>query len=209
MRDVSNRNFGLLIAYLVPGFVALWGVSFVEEDLRVLLRGPAAEGPTIGGFLYVTVGSVAAGMIANALRWAAIDTAHHFTGLERPLWTDAALHERVAAYDWLVENHYRHYQFYGNTLIAVLFAYFCWRLSLADASPGVGWLDGAVVALSIVLAAGSRSTLTRYYRRAESLLGTHSEGETAMANGGHPAQPKSEPKPDPKDKTKPTQTRVK
>lgn len=130
-------------------------------------------------------------MIANAVRWAVVDSVHHATGLTRPAWSDAFLHEKVFAYEWLVENHYRHYQFYGNTLFSVLFSYACWRVSLADAEPGVGWLDGAVGALLIVLAAGSRTTLARYYRRAESLLGATAQGDVSMANGGHP-------KPDPK-----------
>ena len=177
MREISNRNFGLLIAYLVPGFVALWGASFLVDDLSIWLVGPDRSGPAVGGFLYVTVGSVAAGMIANVVRWAVIDSVHHLTGLKRPQWSDSLLHKRVEAYEWLIENHYRHYQFYGNMMFSVIFAYICWHISLADTPTGIGWLNGAIGALLIVLAAGTRTTLARYYRRSESLLGSDTQGE--------------------------------
>lgn len=175
MQEISNRNFGLLIAYLIPGFIAVWGASFAVPEIQLLLLGPASDGPTLGGFLYVTVGSVAAGMSANATRWAILDTIHHYTGLVRPAWDDALLHERVVAYEWLVENHYRHYQFYGNTLFAVIFAYLCWQGSLVGLGYEFGWLDSTIGVLSLILAAGSRSTLARYYRRSESLLGSISK----------------------------------
>ncbi|MFI4893588.1 MAG: hypothetical protein ACIAQ0_09180 [Phycisphaerales bacterium JB058] len=177
MRDSTTRNFGLLIAYITPGFVGLWGASFVVPDLRELLLGSTPEGPSLGGFLYVTVGSIAAGMLANAVRWAVLDTAHHLTGLKPPRWNDAALHDRVSAYEWLVENHYRHYQFYGNTLVSLVFAHICWRISVAEVAIGVGKLDAATLLACLVLIAGSRSTLSRYYRRVGSLLGEQEKGE--------------------------------
>lgn len=190
MRDVSNRNFGLLIAYLVPGVIGLWGLSYLVPDLRPWLVGPSFEQPTIGGFLYLTLGAVTLGMIASVVRWAVLDTVHHATGLEAPRWSDERLHERLAGYDWLVENHYRYYQFYGNTLISLLAAHALWRSSLPDPMMGFGWLDASVLILAGMLFAGSRSSLSRYYRRTASLLGGQPES-IAMTNGGHP-------KPDPK-----------
>ncbi len=54
MQDVSTRNFGLLIAYLLPGFTTLWGLSYVSETIRLWLGSPPTSLPTAGGFLYVT-----------------------------------------------------------------------------------------------------------------------------------------------------------
>lgn len=66
MNDVTAKNFGLAIAYLIPGFVALGGVAAVSDVVRVWLGGSAGSGPTVGGFLYVTLGSVATGMTVSA-----------------------------------------------------------------------------------------------------------------------------------------------
>jgi hypothetical protein len=43
MRDVTGQNFGLLIAYVLPGLTALWGVSFFSDTVRSWLNGPGSE----------------------------------------------------------------------------------------------------------------------------------------------------------------------
>ena len=194
MGEVSQRNFGLLIAYLVPGYIALWGIGALVPGIEPWLLGSVEAGPTIGGFLYLTVGCVAAGMFASAVRWAVLDTLHHATGIPSVQWSDRSLHERVRAYEWIVENHYRYYQFYGNSLIAILFTLACWRGSTPGAVPG--WVDIAVFVLSAVCFAGSRDALRKYYRRASSLL--DAETEDPMTNGGHPKPPGKPANPGPK-----------
>ena len=102
MNDVTARNFGLAIAYLIPGFIGLAGVAAVSDVIRTWLGGDG--GPTVGGFLYVSLGSIAAGMTVSAMRWAVIDTIHHFTGLRRPKWDDSKLNERLRAVEHLVDG---------------------------------------------------------------------------------------------------------
>ncbi|MEM1166275.1 MAG: hypothetical protein AAGI30_08295 [Planctomycetota bacterium] len=170
MGELSNRNFGLLIAYVVPGFVLLCGTAFPFPPVRDWLLGAGTDGPSLGGVLYVLIASVAAGMTASAVRWAVIDTFHHRTGLTHPAWDDRHLHERTQAYVWIVENHYRYYQFYGNTAVALVLAWAFWRGSLVDPARGVGWVDVSVSIVALVFLAGSRSALSRYYRRTHALL---------------------------------------
>ena len=67
MTSVSNANFGPLIAYLVPGATVLLGLSPFSPTLRAWLAAtPADSPPTIGGFLYLTVASLAVGMTVSA-----------------------------------------------------------------------------------------------------------------------------------------------
>lgn len=120
MTTVSDRNFGLLIAYLVPGFTALWGISYFSVTVDAWLTGSGVDGPTIGGFLYVTLASVAAGMTVSAVRFHVIDRIHHWTGIQQPVWDFAKLKDSVSAYDVLIEIHYKHYQFHANGLISTL-----------------------------------------------------------------------------------------
>ena len=173
-RCVDNqtaRNFGLIIAYVVPGFSVLVGLSFVFEPVATWLSGAGQAGPSVGSFLYVVVASIAAGMTAGALRWVALDTFHEQTGLPRPRLDESRLHERLAAYDYLVECHYRYYQFYGGALVATLFTYGCWRASDAAAS-FPDWSELALIVLVPVFFAGSRDCLKKYYAGGEMLLGT-------------------------------------
>lgn len=167
MGELSVRNFGLLIAYLIPGFLALWGLSFLSPAVAEWLRGAGSAGPTVGGFLYVLLASVAAGMTVSALRWALVDRAHGMTGLRRPQLDFRNLSGKLDAFEQINEHHYRYYQFYSNSLIAILFAYPTWRIH----GGGNIWTDLGFVFVEVVFAAGSRDALRNFYRRASQLLG--------------------------------------
>lgn len=193
VQNTSLRGFGLLIAYVLPGFTVLLGLATLSETLRLWLVGPESSTLAVGGVLYVTAASILVGMVLNALRWVILDMLHHATGLVRPAWNDALLTDRLSAFERLVEDHYRHYQFYGNTAIAAVFAFAAWAAS--DAPWPSPWPELALVALEFTLVAASRDALRRYYRRTGALL-THLQ-ENTMTNGSHhpkPPQPKAEPK---------------
>ena len=183
MGDLSARNFGLLIAYWIPGFITLAGMATLSPTVAAWLA--ADPGPSLGGFLYSTLASLAAGMTVSAFRWAAIDTLLHSTGLPRPEWDDSKLADRLPALEYLVETHYRYYQFYGNSLVAVLFTHAAWRISAYGSALPWGWPEAGVITLGLVFLAGSRDTLRKYYRRATLLLG-QPKGRRIVTNGGHP-----------------------
>lgn len=113
MREVTSNNFGLAISFLLPGFVALLGVSFFSETVETWLNVASPFAPTVGGFLYVTLGLLAAGLTVSTVRWAIIDTIHHRTGIPAPRWDFSKLQDRVGAYRVIQENHYFFYLFYG------------------------------------------------------------------------------------------------
>jgi len=77
--------------------------------------------PTVGGFLYVTLGSLAAGMVTSGFRWLLIDTLLHLTGLTQPTLDFSRLQSNLEAFQLAVEHNYRHYQFYANTMLAAAF----------------------------------------------------------------------------------------
>lgn len=66
-REISINDFGLLIAYVLPGFAALWGTSYLAPEVRSWFGQAPAEVPTLGGFLYLTVASIAAGLTIRNL----------------------------------------------------------------------------------------------------------------------------------------------
>lgn len=203
MDDLTTRRFGLLIAYIVPGFVMLLGAGSLFEPLWGWLVGVGTGGPSFGAVLYVGLASVAAGMTASVLRWATLDAIHHSTGLHRPVLDESRLAERLDAYDYLVEQHYRYYQFYGNTLVAALAAYAMWRGSPHAAAAAFGWPEGGLILIVGVFAAGSRDALRKYYSGGVLLLGTvKKRRRRPMTNGKHhPGTSTSSPKPAPTTKS--------
>jgi hypothetical protein len=158
MNDNVSGNFGLLVAYLIPGATVLWGLSLFSPLLAGLFAATPPAAPTIGGFLYLTVASLAAGMTVNAVRWALLDMVHARTGLAAPHLDFSRLGANVEAFTLLIEIHYKHYQFHANMVVATAFAYVCYRVHIGLLGSW-GWLDAGVAVLEIVFFSMSRDTL--------------------------------------------------
>ncbi len=173
MREVTSNNFGILIAYLVPGFTALWGVSYFSQTVRTWLTGTTTDGPTIGGFLYVTLAAIAAGMTVSTVRWATIDQLHHRTGLRSPNWDYGKLQQNLSAFNLIVEHQYRFYQFYSNMFVAILFLYAIRQVFVAFLFQDA--VDVGCLLLMCIFFAGSRNTIRQYYCRVQMILGTPDE----------------------------------
>lgn len=183
LNDVAGKNFGLLIAYVLPGFALLYGLQPVSP----VVRGWLAPSPTIPASLeaifFVTVASTAAGMTLSAVRWLVIDSLHHATGLNRPLWDDAKLQQNVDAFDVIVEAHYRYYQFYANAAVALVAVVV---IALATRQPwAFAPLSLALLAtIEAVFLAMSRDTLSKYYERTRRLLALSPQPERKEVNDG-------------------------
>jgi len=169
MQSVTNDNFGPLIAYLVPGATVLFGISQFEPALKSWFAISPTQAPTIGGFLYLTIASVACGMVVSAVRWAAVDTLHHATGLPLPPLDFSKLGRNVEAFNLLIEIHYRHYQFNANMLVATAIAFASYRI---QQPARFGWLDIGFVLVEVIFWATSRDTIRKYYERGAQLLGS-------------------------------------
>lgn len=158
VNNVSNTNFGPLVAYLVPGATVLLGFSPFSSVLQNWFASTPVNAPTLGGFLFLTVSSLAVGMTVNAVRWAIVDTLHAWTGLSQPPLDFSRLGPNVAAYNLLIEIHYWHYQFHANELVATALAYVCYRIHVGLFAPW-GWADVGIVVLEVIFYITSRDTL--------------------------------------------------
>ena len=171
MTDVSDRNFGYLIAYLIPGFVVVASLAPHSPIVQAWIGLSPQDAPTVGGFLYVTLAAVAAGTVVSALRWLLIDPIHHVTGVKPPEWDFASFGSKHAAFVALAENHYRYAQHYGNLFVALVIA-------SVNSTASIGWLPmqpvvagAAFVAILALLFLASRDALRKYYDRTAALLG--------------------------------------
>ncbi|MBX3412579.1 MAG: hypothetical protein KF708_07820 [Pirellulales bacterium] len=168
MHDSLERNFGLVVAYVVPGFVCLAGASRYSEPVATWMSVDPTSSPTVGGFLYVVVASLAAGLVVNAFRWVMLDSLLHLTGLVPPRLNFAHLQRHLEAFQLAVDHNYRYYQFYGCMVLASAF------YSLADQWSHGMWspctLCGWTV-VELILLATSRDCLRRYYERTGQMLG--------------------------------------
>ena len=204
MKDASSVPFGLIVAYLLPGFIGLAGLApfirTVSEWIRPVNQGDASFGPTV----YAVLAAMTVGMIVSCVRWLVLDHLLHWTGVSHPVWDDRQLDKNLAGFNYIVEAHYRYYQFYGNTLVAIVAAYGLNRMVGTWRFLGTG-TDIGILLLCVVLFAGSRDALRKYYSRTGRLIGVIAKKGSAgdaMTNGNHHSQeagatgsPPSETKP--------------
>jgi hypothetical protein len=170
MKEDSVTNFGLLIAYVLPGTVSLWGIAQIFPSVGVWFSGYQNAPPTVGTFLYHLFASLGLGLTASTIRWLCLDMLHSRTGIPLPRFDFSKLGERVEAFDLLVESHYRYYQFYGNSLVSLFVAYVAWRWSPMSDSTPLGWPELFLVSVGALFLAASRDTLRKYYGRVAGLL---------------------------------------
>lgn len=176
LKKIGNNDFGLIIAFLLPGFIFLWALSLSYPQVASwLINSPATtphaipRPPSVGGFLYSTLASLALGLILSALRWLVIDHALVLTGVKDPGLNFSKLTEenKAAAFRDIVENHYRYYQYYSNTFVAM--AAGCVTYLLGGGP--VNRLMCTIVALvALVLLVGARDALKKYFDRAHTIL---------------------------------------
>lgn len=170
MNDFIRQNFGLLIAYILPGFVVVSGAAIVFPQIRLLLIPTLGLADGVESTAFVALATLLAGMVVSSLRWVLVDTLHHLTGLRRPQWNDAELQAKLPAFSAIVENHYRYYQCHANLAVAFACVYLAWRVRQ---SPFALWADEAFLLVEILLLATSRDNLRIYYARTSRLLGSH------------------------------------
>ncbi|MEP3479740.1 MAG: hypothetical protein ABJZ55_10870 [Fuerstiella sp.] len=167
MREVSNANFGLLIAYILPGFVLLWGLEPYSPTLAVWLNPPQENAATIGGFLYGTIAAVGLGMLLSTIRWLIVDSILGRTGIRLPAVSFKALRESGEALDRLVDYYYRYYQCHANSLVAS-----CLLIPLRWGSHGFRPFEVFLfLGIAVILWLGSRDTLRKYGAGLHDILG--------------------------------------
>lgn len=163
---MTNRprinDFGLLIAYVLPGFIALGGIQALIGGPTGLPWGAHA---TIGEFLFFTVASFIAGLTVSMLRWLVIDTIHHCSGTRPPNSDFTWLHDRTEAFGPLLDGHLRYFPFYANMVIAMSGALVARHVAL---SPWwhIDRLDAALLGGVVLFFLASRGALQTYRSRA-------------------------------------------
>jgi hypothetical protein len=171
VKDITEKNFGVVIAFLLPGFLFLWGLSYSVDEIAIwLAKSSINNTPTVGGFLYATLASLALGMLLSAIRWLIVDSLFSVTGIKTPDLDFGKLKEgdNYSVFLGVVENHYRYYQCYSNTLVAILSALSIHLIFGEEKlSFAVCMISGAVV---ITLFFSSRDALKKYNERAISIF---------------------------------------
>jgi hypothetical protein len=204
MPDSASKQFGLMIAYVLPGFIALAGLIPIFPATAHWLRPVNQAGLDLGAPLYAVLAATTIGLVLSCFRWVLIDHLHEWMGVKRPAWDDSQLPAVLGGFDYVVQNHYRYYEFTANTLLALLFAYGLNRLLGTLPFLGIG-TDLGMGVIVWVLFAASRDALAKYYLRTGRLVGAVAEkvGPMMYSYNGNDHGGESSSKPQPKSKPEP------
>ncbi len=171
MKDLSEKNFGVVIAFLLPGFLLLWGLSFSSSEIATWsARSDAKDTSTIDEFFFATLASLAAGLLISAARWATVDQILCLLGVTPTALNFSKLKDKdcLKAFQEAMENHYRYYQYYSNTLVAIIGAC-AYHFVNGEEWPSLTLL-GVVLPAIVILCLASRDCLRKFYARADAIL---------------------------------------
>jgi hypothetical protein len=172
--DIRTIGFGVGIAFIAPGVVAMWGVSQVSPTVSEWFGATRESEATAAGFLFVVLASLSIGVFISGLRNETLIPVFRLFGLHRPENLDEGSTrdpEVRAALQQAVEDFFRYHQFYGNTALAILIAFGCWLYSIRQwpwEEPGILLL---VVLSTFALALSAFQSLKRYFEVEEKVLG--------------------------------------
>lgn len=185
--DVS-KNFGIIIAFLLPGFIALWPIQYLSATVATWLSGSGltgsagAQSPTTGSFLMVVLASLALGMLISAIRWLLFDTLLHRT-LKSPSLDWSKLQEKLAAFDYINENHYRYYQYYANSAVAVLFWCVVYVIRVSQSAADRLVPIAVTLAVAGILERAAWDSRKKNIQKVKELIGKEPEQESPPAAG--------------------------
>jgi len=135
MKDVTSTSFGLLIAFLLPGFSGFYALGFYSGHVRDILAKFREAESNLGWFLVVLLMSLTAGLLLTLARWLIFEQGfcrHQRLPAER--MANLRFPAKFVAYRAAVDETYRYHQFFGGMAIVIPFAYIGW---LREAWPGL------------------------------------------------------------------------
>lgn len=168
MKDFS-LNFGPVIAFILPGFVVLWGLSHHFATVASWIA-PAGSASSISGFLLAILCALGLGLVINGVR--SLTLGKLLPAPKDINWKGLTANESThKAMVLVVENCWHYHLFYGNVFFAfpaALALYFNSPTPQIDCDARI--LIG-MVAVEIVLLCNARQNGKDYYRILKSILG--------------------------------------
>lgn len=119
--SLSPLSFAHLIAYLLPGIVFFYALTYVSPRVAEIFQALFDKDKTVGASVIMLVASVACGVFVSAVRGLLLDWIQEATGVQQPDTDYARLinTDIRQAFNDAIDNTYRYAQAYGNLAIAL------------------------------------------------------------------------------------------
>jgi hypothetical protein len=176
VEDKLSKPFGHVIAFMIPGFVALWGLAYFSQRIALWLDAAATRDTS---FLYAGAGALGLGLVVSGLRYFVYDRA--ILRIKRlgvpPVVSDDREAARLKAesqalYDDLRNQFYRYYQFYANSSVALAFSFVGWGVTGAVADFPWWAMALAFLLVETILFLSAVDAITKFRKKKASVLGS-------------------------------------
>lgn len=192
-------DFGLLIAYFVPGFISLLGLKYWVSGFKLLIEDVDKNEHRVASTLAIVALALVLGLAVSICRFAVIDYTFkwelpgstlqefpHHRSLERvdpeySRFVDQGPREALLLAE---RNEKRPYQFYGNSLLAITLFLIAWLTKEPWKKNKKAWTarawksGGALILATLILYFACRSSYYRYAKAVRQL------NELTTASGG-------------------------
>lgn len=171
VQDVTATTFGFVIAFLLPGVVALFSLTYWHAPVADAFDTFLTTEANLGLFLFMLLGALILGLVVSPVRWLLYDVILSRWGRvygPKPTseeWQRLRESERFAAFRATIDETYRYHQFFGGITITAPLLFIGW-LNDDERSPGpqamliIGF--SALEALLIVAAISSYKSYLKY-----------------------------------------------
>lgn len=166
--DLKSNSFGLLIAYVIPGFFLVHGMSFYNDDLQRVFSNFLDAKSDIGLFFLLLIFAIGAGLLISSVRYLIYELLifkPNEDGIEKEAKKNGAIKESdtsLAYFRMVVDEQYRYHQFYGGmALVEPMY------LAGIILSYGFSWL--VLILGIIIIVITVHSSLSSYKRMREYL----------------------------------------
>lgn len=162
----SSLDFGTVIAFVAPGFIGFYAVSYHLSTARAWLDAASNKEQSVGVFLLVLLASIATGLIVSGVRQLIIDRFFCSRHLGRFALQTISLdwskidEKNIVVLNTIRDGYYWYYQFYSNTCVAL--AFLVGARAKAPA-PALHWWQWLVVCFAVItLLLSARYSFQRY-----------------------------------------------
>jgi hypothetical protein len=169
-----SLDFGVLIAFVAPGFVAFAAASYQLDVPKAWMAAASDKEQNVGVFFFVLLASLSFGLVVSGIRALVIDRLLRWRRLGQhallPLNLDWSKvdDKKLTLLVTVRDNFYRYYQFYANSLVSLILWLIARTFSDAPRLRWPFWVIAVLSAIALFLAA--RDSMQRYAMAVEQLM---------------------------------------
>jgi hypothetical protein len=174
MKDVTSTSFGLLIAFLLPGLVGFYSLTYWSTGVTNVFNTFLTASSNVGLFFLVISGGLVIGLQVTLIRWLVYERLLCKSVQLKPsdfvkLGADES---KLNAFRAAADEQYRYHQFWGGMSIVLPILFVGW---FSDSLCALSWLGrslaiAAFLLIELLTIYGAKVGFELYVTRAKQIL---------------------------------------